>query len=146
MVLTTTTKIAIKHLLENLYHGRESFDNKIVDYAFERVCEDLENKTVAIIKVDGSEFVGQVSIVALLAYYKTEFVERNGKKYVKHPDENIHILAAENYATMVKETTMVYKPRGWGNGVTDSIIENPTYTMATCNDLDCINDANFVYC
>ena len=146
MVLTTTTKITIKHLLENLYHGRELFDKDIVEYAFERVCEDLEKKPVTIIKVDESEFVGQVSIVALMTTYKTHFVERDGKKYIKWPDENIHILAAENYATLVKETTIIYKPRDWGNGVADSICENPIYTMATCNDLDCINDANFLYC
>ena len=143
MILTTTTRLRVRNLIRTLCEDRNITNADEVSYVVDRVIGELEKLEPKTIKVDASEFQGCVTPLAALYTLPTSKAEKDGKHYVKVIDEWICVLAAENYAAFVKESTPTYRPDGWGDDE-DVIQEEPTYVLATCRDMDGIYDV--LYC
>jgi hypothetical protein len=125
--------------MTDIYKGRNITDRDKIDYAIERVLVELTNKEPKQFVV-GSDYVdGCIVHVADLYSQPCKHVEQDGKKYLSCSEDSICIFAAENYATLIKECYPMMRPNGWGDEE-DVIPGTPTYTLATCRDMDGIYD------
>lgn len=142
VILTTDTRLKIRNIVTDLFKGRNMTNVEKIDYAVNRVCLELENKDAGEIRIDNDIIVGAETPIAMLLTGPFTPVMKDGKKYMSYSDDYICVFASTNYAKLVKCSTPVSRPNGWGDEE-DCIVGNPIYVTATCRDMDGIYDTMY---
>lgn len=139
MIIRTTTRLMVKNLMKNLYKCHSVKDHDKIEYAIDRVLNELENQQIKTYAIGSDTMRGCIVEVADLFSKTCEHVEIDGKQYLSNAEESICVFAAENYAALIKARVPYLMPNGWGDAE-DAVYANPIYSMATCRDLDGIFD------